>query len=78
MKKNRRIWSFGALLTSGACALAATTLASSKAEAFPVLLCGPSFQWICTDDSGVKIPFVGTICDARQFERRNHVVCVRN
>jgi len=78
MKRNdRRLTSAAAFVACAVGALAATTLTSSRADAHPVLLCGPSFQWICTNDECAKIPFVGTICDARIFERKNGVVCTR-
>ncbi len=60
----------------GAMAVGAATLATPRAEARPILLCGPTYQWICTLPGGEVVPFGGTICEMLEFEKRKHADCV--
>jgi len=65
--------------TFGALVLGATSLFAPRAEALPghpVLLCGPTFQWSCSGAGGPEILFIGTLCEARRFQRRTGLSCV--
>ncbi len=78
MKTIRRLGR--ALLVSGLSAVlvaGAMTAAAPRAEALPpILLCGPTFLWICSGPGGPDVLFPGTICERRIFERQTGLTCV--
>jgi len=69
-----------ALVASLACAamaIGALTLSESDAQARPpILLCGPTYLWVCSGPGGPDVLFAGTICEKRAFEKQSGLSCV--
>lgn len=56
--------------------LGAITLSAPPAQAGPViLLCGPTYLWVCSGIGGPEILFPGTLCEKRIFERKTGFHC---
>ena len=61
----------------GAMAFGALVLFAPRAEAYrPILLCGPTYLWVCSGPGGPDILFPGTICEKFVFERKTGLTCV--
>ena len=56
----------------GAGALTLAAPASGQGPIGP--LCGPTYQWVCTNLAN-KVLFGGTVCEKEIFERRTGRVC---
>lgn len=54
----------------------ASTVLAPRAEAIPVLLCGPTYLWACSGPGGPDILFAGTVCERMRFEARTGYTCV--
>jgi len=47
-----------------------------EAEARPILLCGPTYLWVCSGPGGPDVLFAGTICERAAFEKQTGLSCV--
>lgn len=65
-----------ATLAGVAMAIGATTLLSSRAEARPIFLCGPTYLWVCSGPGGPDVLFAGTICEKVAYEKQTGQTCV--
>lgn len=78
MKTIRRVGKallFSAL--SGALVVGVMTASAPRAEALPpILLCGPTYLWVCSGPGGPDVLFAGTICERKVFERQTGLTCV--
>lgn len=58
--------------------LGVTALFAPRAHAIPpnpILLCGPTILWECSDPGGPDVLFAGTICQRARLERRTGLTC---
>jgi hypothetical protein len=65
-----------ALAVGAVVVFGASTLTAQPATAGPILLCGPTFMWICKLPDGTVVPFNGTVCEKLQYEKLKGARCV--
>ena len=78
MRLSRKIGNaFVASFACAALAIGTLTLSSPHAEARPpILLCGPTYLWVCSGPGGPDVLFAGTICEKVAFEKQTGLTCV--